>query len=157
VTLSYSRFSFLMHGIIKAVGSWNNCHSPTTGLFRKLEMIYLYINNCPTKCNTNQSIYYTASSLYMFRVSTTPNTRSTHNCNCSLRYCAATSFQRGQATLEGGSCTVPEAAVTVVCAPGVGCGWHPKHVEWTCSIINRLICIASRWTIINIDQLCTEP
>jgi len=34
--------------------------------------------------------------------------RSTQNCNYSLRYCAATSLQRGQAslaTLEGGSCT----------------------------------------------------
>jgi len=33
-------------------------------------------------------------------------------------FCAATSFQRGQAslaTLEGGSCTVPEAVVTVLC------------------------------------------
>jgi len=55
-----------------------------------------YINNCPTRCNTKQSIYYSASSLYMFRASTTPITRSTQNCNCSLRYCAATSLQRGQ-------------------------------------------------------------
>ena len=65
------------------------------------------IKNCPTRCNKKQSIYYSASSLYMFRVSTTPTTRSTQNCNYSLRYCAATSFQRGQAnlaTLEGGSC-----------------------------------------------------
>ena len=26
--------------------------------------------------------------------------------------------------------------------------WHPKHVEWTCRIINRLISVASFWTII---------
>jgi len=32
----------------------------------------IYINNCPTRCNTKQSIYYSASSLYMFRVSVTP-------------------------------------------------------------------------------------
>ena len=66
------------------------------------------INNCPTRCNTKQCIYYSASSLYMFRVSTTPIIRSTQNCNYSLPYCAATSLQRGQAslaTLEGGSCT----------------------------------------------------
>jgi len=44
------------------------------------------INNCPTRCNTKQSIYYSASSLYMFRVSTTPISRSTQNCNYSLRY-----------------------------------------------------------------------
>ena len=47
-------------------------------------------------------------------------------------FCAATSLQRGQAslaTLEGGSCTVPEAVVTVLCTPDYGCGRHPKHVE----------------------------
>jgi len=76
----------------------------------------------------------------------------------SLR--AATSLQRGQAslaTLEGGSCTVPEAVVTVLCTPDDGCGWHSKHVQWTCRIINWLLCVASRWTIINIDQRHTEP
>jgi len=44
------------------------------------------INNCPTRCNTKQSIYYSASSLYIFRVSNTPIIRSTQNCNYSLRY-----------------------------------------------------------------------
>jgi len=57
----------------------------------------IYINNCPTRCNTKQSIYYSASSLYMFGVSTTPIIRNTQNCNYSLRYwsyffCAATSL-----------------------------------------------------------------
>ena len=33
------------------------------------------------------------------------------------------------ATLEGGSYTVPEAVVTVLCTPDDGCGWHPKHAE----------------------------
>ena len=65
------------------------------------------------------------------------------------------------ATLEGGSCTkiwpVPEAVVTVLCTPDDRCSWNPKHVEWTCRKINRLLCVASRWTIINIDQRCTEP
>ena len=46
----------------------------------------IYINNCPTRCNTKQSIYYSASSRYMFRVSTTPIIRSTQNCNCSIWY-----------------------------------------------------------------------
>ena len=72
------------------------------------EHLINYINNCPTRCNTKQSIYYSACSLYMFRVSTTPIIGSTQNCNYSLRYCAATSLQRVQvnlATLEGGSCT----------------------------------------------------
>jgi len=53
------------------------------------------------------------------------------------------------ATLEGDNCTVPEAIVTVLCTADCGCGWHPKHVEWTCRIINRLLCVASRCTIIN--------
>ena len=48
--------------------------------------IYSYINNCPTRCNTKQSIYYSASLLYMFRVPTTPIIRSTQNCNYNLRY-----------------------------------------------------------------------
>ena len=46
----------------------------------------IYINNCQTRCNTKQSIYYSASSLYMFRVSTIPIVRSIQNCNYSLRY-----------------------------------------------------------------------
>ena len=45
-----------------------------------------YIDNYPTRCNTKQSIYYSASSLYMFRVSNTPIIRNTQNCNYSLRY-----------------------------------------------------------------------
>jgi len=46
----------------------------------------IYINNCPTRCNTKYSIYYSANSLHMFRVSTTPIIRRTQNCNYSLRY-----------------------------------------------------------------------
>ena len=65
----------------------------------------IYINNRPTRCNTKQSIYYSASPLYMFRVSTTPIIRSTQNCNYSLRYwsflCAATSLQRGSSHVGG--------------------------------------------------------
>ena len=46
----------------------------------------IYINNSPTRCNTKQSIYYSANSLYIIRLSDTANTRSTQNCNYSLRY-----------------------------------------------------------------------
>jgi len=45
-----------------------------------------YINSCPMRCSTKQSIYYSASSIYMFRVSTTPKIMSTQNCNYSLQY-----------------------------------------------------------------------
>jgi len=50
---------------------------------------------------------------------------------------------------------VPEAVVIVLCTPDDGCGWHPKHVEWTCRIINILLCVASRSTSINIYTRCT--
>ena len=109
----------------------------------------IYTNNWQTTGNTKQSNYYSTSSLYMFRVSTTPIS-STQNCNYSLRYCAATSLQRGQVCPHWRG--VPEAVVTVLCTPHDGCGWHPKHVEWTCRIINRLLCVASRWTIIIIKS-----
>ena len=92
-------------------------------------LFFCYINNCPTRCNTKQPIYYSASSFYMFRVSTTPIIRSTQNCNYSLRYCAAASLQRSQASLarlEGGNCTVPEAVVTVLCIPDDG--WREGEV-----------------------------
>jgi hypothetical protein len=49
-----------------------------------------------------QSIYYSANSLYMFRVSTTPIIRSAQNCNYSLQYCTATSLQLGQFDYVGG-------------------------------------------------------
>ena len=92
------------------------------------------INNCPTRCNTKQSICYSASSLYMFRVSTTPIIRSTQNCNYSLRYWSYFLCSYLPATW-------PSLAT---------CCWHPKHVEWTYRITNRLLRVASRWTIINI-------
>jgi len=122
----------------------------------------IYINNCPTKCNTKQSIYYSASSLYMFRVSITPIIiKSTQNCNYSLRYWSyflCSSFQRDQTWIHWREVAaqkiwpVPKAVVTALCIPDNGCGWHPKHVDRTCRIINRLLCVASRWTIISIGQ-----
>ena len=66
----------------------------------------IYVNNCPTRCNTNLSIYYFASSFYMFRLSNTPIIRNTQNCNYSLRYCSYLSpAWPGLAALEGGKCT----------------------------------------------------
>jgi len=81
-------------------------------------------------------------------------------------FCAATSLQCGRArTLAWPQWRevpaqkiwpVPKAVVTFLRTPDDGCGWHPKHVEWTCRIINRLLCVASRWTIINIDMKYLE-
>ena len=58
-------------------GSW--AFVPVRSTRRVLADIHM--NNCPTRCNTKQSIYYSANSFYTFRLSTTPITRSTQNCN----------------------------------------------------------------------------
>ena len=68
--------------------------------------IKVYINKCLTRCNTKQSTFYSASSLYMFRVSTTPIIRSTQNCNYSLRYLPPTwpSWPRWRAVAAQKTC-----------------------------------------------------
>ena len=125
----------------------------------------IYINNGPTGCNTKQSIYYSASSRYMFRVSPHPSwvhkTVTTASGTGHI-FCTVTFLQLGQVrtalltwlrwrkVAAQKIWPVPEAVVTVLCTPDGGCGWNPKHVGWTCRIINRLFCVASRWTIINI-------
>jgi len=88
----------------------------------------VHTNNCPTRCNTKQSIYYSGSSLYMFRLSTTPIIRNTNKCDYSLQCCSyflCSCLPRmwpSLAMLQGGSCTVPGAVVTVLCTPDDGCG-----------------------------------
>jgi len=126
-------------------------------LYLRFRASLIYINNCPTTRNKKQSIHYSASSLYMLRVSTTPIIRSKQNCNYSLRYCAATFLQPGQVWPRWREVAaqkiwpVLEAVVKALCTPADGCCWHPKPVEWTCRIINKLLCVASRWTIVNIN------
>jgi len=93
-------------GLMQEVSKWMhvNLHSvkQSTGhiLCLWFRASLMCINNCPTRCNTKQSIYYSASSLHMFQVSTTPIIRSTQNCNYCLRCGQAT-----LATLEEGNCT----------------------------------------------------
>jgi hypothetical protein len=65
------------------------------------------------------------------------------------------------ATLEGGSCT-KNITNTGGCSYSFVHSWEwvwltPETIGWACRVINRLLCVASRWTIINIDQRCTEP
>jgi len=137
-------FTILRDLMLASSGEWPGM--PYAGLSVFLCLWFraslICINNCPTRRNTKHYIYYSASSLYMFRVSTTPIIRSTQNCNYSLRYwsffCAVTSLQSGQASFA-----TLEAVVTVLCTPGDWYVWHPKHVERTCRIINRLLCVAS--------------
>ena len=75
------------------------------------------------RCNTEQSIYYSASSLYMFRVSTTPIIRSTQTVTTASRTVQLRPSNVAKlTTLERGSCTVPEAVVTILCTPDDGCG-----------------------------------
>jgi len=63
----------------------------------------------------------------MFRLSTTPIIRSTQICNYNLRYCAATSLQRGQAwqlwreVAAQKILPVSEAVFTVLFTPDDGC------------------------------------
>jgi len=98
------------------------------------------VNNCPTRCNTKQFIYYSASSLYIFRMSTT-SIMSTQNCNYSLRY-----WSYFLCSYLPPIWSVLETVVTVLCNPDDGCCWRPKHVEWTCRIINRLLCLSQYLT-----------
>ena len=77
------------------LSGFRKCNNKSATLnFYCIKNYVYFINNCPTRCNTKQSIYYSASSLYMFQVSTTPIIRSTQNCNYSLLYCAATSLHK---------------------------------------------------------------
>jgi len=121
--------------------------------------IAIYINNYPTRCNTKHSIYYSASSLYMFRVSTTPIIRNTQNRNYNLRYWTyfaqllpstfvKLAWSRRREVTAQKIWPGPETAVTVLYAPDGGCGWHMKHVEWTCGIINRVLFAGSRWKLL---------
>jgi len=84
----------------------------------------------------------------MFRVSTTLIIRSTQNCKYSLRYWP----RWREIAAEKKIWPLPEAVFTVLCTPDDECGWHPKHVEWTCRIINGLLCVASRFTVINKEK-----
>ena len=132
-------------------------HSPPEEV--SVGQLQTYIDNCPTRCNTKQPKYYSVSSLYMFRVSTTPTIRSTQNCNYSLWYCSyLLPTWPSLATLEGGSCT------KIMTSTG-GCSYSFVYSCWwvwltpeTCRVNlqnNRLFCVASRWTTINLDQPCT--
>jgi len=74
-----------------------------------------------------------------------PSFRSTQNCNYSLRYWSYFFVQ-----------LPPSNVAKLASTPDAGCGWHPKHLEWTCRIINILLSVVSRWTIINTVTYITE-
>ena len=94
-------------------------------------------------------------------------------------FCAATSLQRGQARVLAWPRWREVARILAwprwrevdaqknMTSTG-GCSYifmyswwwvrlTPETCKWTCRIINTLLCVASHWTIINIDIRCTEP
>ena len=92
----YVQYSSLVGNNTNQKKNWNRNYKNTIlCLWFRASLIYSFINNCPTRCNTKQSTYYSASSLYMFRVPATPIIMTTQNCNYSLRYCSTTSLQCG--------------------------------------------------------------
>ena len=75
-----------VHGEAEAINTQSFTVFTRRILYLWFRASLICINNCPTRCNTKQSTYYSESSLYMFRVSNISIIRSTQNCNYSLRY-----------------------------------------------------------------------
>ena len=72
----------------------------------------------------HKAVYYSASSLYMFRVSTTPIIRSTQTVT-TVSGTAATSFNVTELAWpcwRKVAAPLPEAVVTVLSTPDDGCG-----------------------------------
>ena len=89
--------------------------------------------------------YFTAKSLYMFRVSSHPSSgelkivtaASGTGHNIGYSYFPPTWSGRDLIKILW---PVPEAAVTIFSTPDDGCGRHPKHVEWFRSKIKQTAC-----------------
>jgi hypothetical protein len=109
---------------------WNNGRS--NFIFIAPYILTILIN--PTRCNYMQYLF-TAKLLYMFRVSPNPSSGAHKNCNRSFWYRSCNvSGQRLSVSVvykdhAGGRSLpwyliwpIPEAAVTVLCAPDDGCG-----------------------------------
>ena len=64
-------------------------------------VLIIYVNNCPTRCKTKQSIYYSASSLYNVSKLAWPRCRGV---DCTKK-----------------KLPVLEAVVTFLCSPDDGC------------------------------------
>ena len=127
-TITFYKFS------INDILSWFNIiFSFNKNPFNHSYIIFRHINICPTRCNKN--------SLFI------------------ILQVHSTCFECQQHSSSGVHKIQPPVLVIffVQLTPDDECCWHPKHVEWTCRIINILLRVAFRWTIINIDQRCTEP
>jgi len=82
---------------------------------------------------TIYSLLYFCKLLYMFRSVTPPIIRSKYKCNYSIWYwsdrlCYLSLWWRSWKVAET-VWPVPDALITVICAPDDGWSYHPKHVE----------------------------
>ena len=106
---------------LKLVSMWRNkieclhqvinkllCEENITILCLWFRTSLIYINNCPTRCNTKQSIYYSASSLYMWIKNPTDATVCRYLFTAKLLYM----FRVSQHPSSGVSKTVPAASGT---------------------------------------------
>jgi len=130
---------WLSHRSIPPTSRYATTHSGEDGVTTDIILIKLQLD--AAVCSL---IYFTAKSLYLFRVSTAPIIRNTKNCNRNLRYRSLYWYSYFPPTWPRWSevavpilWRVPEAAVTVFSTPDDGCGGHPKHVEWLCSKMNQ--------------------
>jgi len=77
-------------------------------------------------------IYYSASSLYMFRVSTTHIMRSTQNCNYSLRYWSYFFVKLPPVPRGGGG--RGGTVIKVLCYKSEGRLFDPSWCHWNFSL-----------------------
>jgi hypothetical protein len=92
---------------------------------------WIYVNNCPTRCNYIQFIYI-CKLLYMFRVISPPIIRSSHHCIHSIwtwREGTPGPVQSRSRQVAVTVTLMPDAVDTVTWAPDDGWRYHPKHVE----------------------------
>jgi len=125
----------------------------------------IYINNCFQRDAKQSSLFI------ILQVHPTCLECQTHPSSGVLKTVTTTSgivqlppsnvAKLGLATLEGGNCTkiwpVPDVVVTVLCTPDDGCGWHPKHVEWTAWSCWREVAAQKIWPVPKavVTVLCT--
>ena len=95
---------------------------------KKMMKLFQYISNRMQ----SYTVYfiYIWKLLYMFRVLPPPIIKSANNCIYSIwylsdRYCSLPLQRQVAVTVW----QIPNAVDTVVCAPGNGWRYHPKHVE----------------------------
>jgi len=150
------------HRSLTVFNNFNNCVLYGLTLCAFLPQ---YVNKNPTRCNSMQ-IFFTAKSLYMFRVSqhqpsgvvntVTAASGRGHNTG------TAASLQRGLIRPRWREAAVPilwpvpEAATTVFSTPDDGC-CDTRNMYSDFAVNKYLHTVASSWIFINTELWCTEP